>query len=200
MGLLSSLRDLFSCSTWGLVPWPGSEPGPPALGAPQLPDHERSPNISSLKPCSSVEAWSWLFRSINQGHHGPFLSQWKLRMLSSLHRGRPEETVMAPVFLWTWLAVCRAGKVKARVRACGRPGRSAAQVRLSMSGPCAACLMRTQKCFFWKISSRTDIGTSQFIASLFAMSKRRKQPSSMLHQWLNGQTRCSLFCSIHAVE
>ena len=27
---------IFSCSTWDLVPWPGIEPGPPALGAQSL--------------------------------------------------------------------------------------------------------------------------------------------------------------------
>ena len=26
-----------SCSMWDLVPWPGIEPGPPALGAQSLP-------------------------------------------------------------------------------------------------------------------------------------------------------------------
>ena len=27
------LHQVFSCGTWELVPWPGIEPGPPALGA-----------------------------------------------------------------------------------------------------------------------------------------------------------------------
>ena len=46
-----------SCSMWGLVPWPGIKPGPPALGArsPQPLDHQGSPRntLNSLTGHSS---------------------------------------------------------------------------------------------------------------------------------------------------
>ena len=31
--VLVAACEVFSCSMWDLVPWPGIEPGPPAMGA-----------------------------------------------------------------------------------------------------------------------------------------------------------------------
>ena len=52
-GLSCNMWDLLSCCLWDLVPWPGIEPGPPALGAQSLSHwttREVPPNILKLSP------------------------------------------------------------------------------------------------------------------------------------------------------
>ena len=46
LGLSCSMRDLFSCLMWDLVPWPGIKPRPSALGAQSYPlDHQGSSGL-----------------------------------------------------------------------------------------------------------------------------------------------------------
>ena len=65
--VLVAACEVFSCSMWDLVPGPGIEPGPPALGAQSLPlDHQASSHIYKLK-ISVLSTWGTGSFSLGMG-------------------------------------------------------------------------------------------------------------------------------------
>ena len=115
--LVAAFR-MFSCGMWDLVPWPGIEPGPPALRVCISAQHFSMNAAFQLSKLLTEGLYSFMFSAFINAHAISFiwnssllLFPYSSRTLDHSSRPRSSSKLSIPFCVFSWYPVCKSTTV-----------------------------------------------------------------------------------------